>query len=168
MCRLLRLKQLLDLSHLAGRGWAGVRWHEGGWSEGGFRSERGVQPCERRVLIFFLPQLTLQSSVQKHKPVYKLKVLFEAPSGQKWEDKEVEGKFMEWFNQSGYLQDAKLKKWLASNIDVVGRADPQSKAVVKEVLLGDDIGLGEKAVQSKGSATDGRSSVKDRRTKNKG
>jgi hypothetical protein len=114
------------------------------------------------------PQLTLQSSVQKHKPVYKLKVLFEAPSGQKWEDKEIEGKFTEWFNEDGYLQHSELKKWLARNIDIVGRADPQSKAIVKEVLLDNDLGSGDVVEQSGTPAIDERSGVKARKTKKKG
>jgi hypothetical protein len=114
------------------------------------------------------PQLTLQSSVQKHKPVYKLKVLFEAPSGQKWEDKEIEGKFTEWFNEDGYLQHSELKKWLARNIDIVGRADPQSKAVVEEVLLDNDFGSGDVVEQAGTPAVDERSGVKARKMKKKG
>ena len=114
------------------------------------------------------PQLTLQSSVQKHKPVYKLKVLFEAPSGQKWEDKEIEGKFTEWFNEDGYLQHSELKKWLARKIDIVGRADPQSKPVMGEVLLDNDLGWGY-VVEQSGTPTVGeRSGVKARKTKKKG
>jgi hypothetical protein len=114
------------------------------------------------------PQLTLQSSVQKHKPVYKLKVLFEAPSGQKWEDKEIEGKFTEWFNEDGYLQHSELKKWLARNIDIVGRADPQSKGVVAEVLLDNNLGWGDVVERSGTLAVDERSGVKARKTKKKG
>jgi hypothetical protein len=114
------------------------------------------------------PQLTLQSSVQKHKPVYKLKVLFEASSGQNRRDKEIEGKFMEWFNEDGYLQHSELKKWLARNIDIVGRADPQSKAVVEEILLDNDLGSGDVVEQSGTPAVDERSGVKARKTKKKG
>jgi hypothetical protein len=113
-------------------------------------------------------QLTLQSSIQKHKPVYKLKVLFEAPSGQKWEDKEIEGRFTEWFNEDGYLQHSELKKWLARNIDIVGRADPQSKAVVEDALLDNDLGSGDVIEQSGAPAVDERSGVKARKTKKKG
>jgi Microsomal signal peptidase 25 kDa subunit (SPC25) len=116
----------------------------------------------------FLSQLTLQSSVQKHKPTYKLKVLFEAPSGQKWEDKEIEGSFMEWFNEDGHLRHVELKKWLARSIEVVGRADPQSKAVVEEVLVDDDLGSGVVVAPSGTSAVEGSSSVKGRRSKKKG
>lgn len=71
-------------------------------------------------------QLTLKSSSQKYEPIYKLKVRYEAPSGQKWEDKEVEGTFMEWFNVHGYLQKKELQQWLAKNIQVVGLAENEA------------------------------------------
>ena len=72
--------------------------------------------------------MTLQSSVKKYVPIYRLKVRYEAPSGKKWEDKEIEGRFAAWFDDAGYLQHAELKKWLAKNIEVIGMADPQSKS----------------------------------------
>lgn len=77
-------------------------------------------------------QLTLQSSVKKHVPIYKLKVRYEAPSGKKWEDHEIQGRFTEWFNEAGYLQHAELKKWLANNIEVIGMADPKSRKTVEK------------------------------------
>jgi Microsomal signal peptidase 25 kDa subunit (SPC25) len=70
--------------------------------------------------------------VQKHIPIYKLKVRYEAPSGKKWEDKEIAGRFTEWFNEAGYLRHTELKKWLANNIEVIGMADPQSKKKIEE------------------------------------
>jgi Microsomal signal peptidase 25 kDa subunit (SPC25) len=82
-------------------------------------------------------QLSLKSSTQKYKPIYKLKVLYEPPPGPsrsniKWEDKEFEGSFTEWFSKEGYLQQKELKSWLARNIEVVGLADPTSKQSVGE------------------------------------
>lgn len=114
------------------------------------------------------PQLTLQSSIQKHKPIYKLKVRYEAPSGKKWEDKEIEGTFMEWFNEDGFLQHADLRKWLARNIDVVGQADPQSQVVDAELILPDNTpretpGTPVVVVPS----MDGTSSIKGRKSKKK-
>ena len=71
-------------------------------------------------------QLTLKSSVKKHDPTYRLKVRYEAPSGKKWEDKEITGKFTEWFNTYGYLQKKEFQSWLSKNIEVVGLADPET------------------------------------------
>lgn len=69
----------------------------------------------------------MKSSVLKHKPVYKLKVLYEAPSGKKWQDTEVEAPFRTWFSEDGYLQQPALKQWLSSKIDVLGHAERDKK-----------------------------------------
>ena len=79
----------------------------------------------------------MKSSTQKYKPTYKLKVLYEPPPGPsrgniKWEDKEFEGRFTEWFSKEGYLRQKELKSWLARNIEVVGQADPASKQAVEK------------------------------------
>jgi hypothetical protein len=110
----------------------------------------------------------LQSSVQKHKPIYKLKVLFEAPSGQKLEDKEIQGNFMEWFDEDGYLHHAELRKWLARNIDAIGMADPQNAAVVEELLVDENPGSGTVVGQSGASPMEERGNVKGRKSKKKG
>lgn len=70
--------------------------------------------------------MTLKSSTQKYKPTYKLKVTYEAPSGKKWEDKEIEGSYTQWFNAYGYLQPKELQAWLASNIEVLGIAQNEN------------------------------------------
>ncbi|KAJ9615133.1 signal peptidase complex subunit spc2 [Cladophialophora chaetospira] len=68
-------------------------------------------------------KLTLRSSTQKHSPDYKLKVTYSAPStGKKWEDKEINGQFTQWFNTHGFLQHKEFQQWLNSNIDVLGTA----------------------------------------------
>jgi Microsomal signal peptidase 25 kDa subunit (SPC25) len=88
--------------------------------------------------------------VKKHAPIYRLKVRYEAPSGKTWEDKEVEGRFIEWFNEDGYLQQAELKTWLARNIEVVGKADPQSKEAIEDQALGKAIELPNEPARSSG------------------
>ncbi|KIX01345.1 uncharacterized protein Z518_09070 [Rhinocladiella mackenziei CBS 650.93] len=72
-------------------------------------------------------KLTIKSSMQKYKPTYKLKVTYEAPSGIKWEDKEFEGAFTQWFNTQGYLQTKELRAWLAQNIEVLGLAEKETR-----------------------------------------
>lgn len=106
-------------------------------------------------------QLTLSSSVKKHIPIYRLKVRYESPSGKKWEDKEVEGRFTQWFNDAGYLQHAELKKWLATNIEVIGSADPQSKKMAEEVTSDPSVDTtieytGSSGVEKSGSAKSAR------------
>jgi hypothetical protein len=72
-------------------------------------------------------QLTLKSSSKKHSPTYNLKVTYEAPSGKKWEDKQVSGSFTQWFNTHGYLQTKELQAWLNKNIDVLSTAEKEGK-----------------------------------------
>lgn len=76
-------------------------------------------------------QLTLKSSTQKYKPIYKLKVTYEAPSGKRWEDKEMQGSFTQWFNTHGYLQKKELYAWLAGNIEVIGLAETEKEMQTK-------------------------------------
>lgn len=76
-------------------------------------------------------KLTLKSSSKKHSPTYKLKVTYEAPSGKKWEEKEVSGSFTQWFNTHGYLQTKELQTWLNSNIDVLSTAEMEGKTPTK-------------------------------------
>jgi ketosteroid isomerase-like protein len=74
----------------------------------------------------------LKSSAKKHTPNYTLKVRYEPASKTTvWEDKQVTGTFMEWFNTDGSLQHQELKRWLARNIEVIGLADPESKQVTE-------------------------------------
>ena len=100
-------------------------------------------------------QLTLQSSVRKHVPLYTLKVRYEAPSGKVWEDKEFEGRFAEWFNEDGYLQQAELRRWLARNIDVISKADPQSKEVIDEKAPRETIEIASEPARSSGLEAQG-------------
>ncbi len=101
----------------------------------------------------------LQSSVKKHVPIYKLRIRYEAPSGKKWEDKEIEGRFTEWFNDAGYLQHAELKNWLANNIEVIGMGDSQSKKRTKSRLSDDAIETGVESPRSSGLEIPGSAKV---------
>ncbi|KIV91816.1 hypothetical protein PV10_06313, partial [Exophiala mesophila] len=72
-------------------------------------------------------KLTIKSSAKKHSSIYKLKITYEAPSGKKWEDKEVSTSFTEWFSIQGYLQKKEFQAWLTKNIDVLKVAQSEGK-----------------------------------------
>lgn len=59
-------------------------------------------------------------------------MLYVAPSGKVWEDKEIEGRFAQWFSEDGYLRPEEFKRWLACSIEVVGMADPKAKGTIEE------------------------------------
>lgn len=69
----------------------------------------------------------MKSSAKKHSSTYKLRITYEAPSGKKWEDKEVSTSFTEWFNTQGYLQTKEFQAWLTKNIDVLKVAQSEGK-----------------------------------------
>ncbi|OAP54043.1 hypothetical protein AYL99_11803 [Fonsecaea erecta] len=71
-------------------------------------------------------QITLRSSAKKHSTEYKIKVTYSAQSiGKKWEDKEITGNYMQWFNIHGYLQHKTPLAWLNVNIDVLRNAQEE-------------------------------------------
>lgn len=84
-------------------------------------------------------KLTLSSSVQKHKGIYKLKVLYQAPSDKVWKDEEIDAPFHKWFSDDGYLQKAHLHHWLASSIEMIGIADPEAKSGVREKTVENEV-----------------------------
>lgn len=92
-------------------------------------------PCVYRVfrvnsaLTCLLLQLTLSSSINKNKPIYKLKIRYELPQTGKRaiDDQTIQGSFTDWFNVHGYLDKKAFRRWLAGNLEVVGHADPEAK-----------------------------------------
>ena len=66
------------------------------------------------------------------------------------------------------MKHAELRKWLARNIDAVGRADPQSAAVVEEALVDDNLGSTAVVGQLGTASFEERGNVKGRRSKKKG
>lgn len=65
-----------------------------------------------------------------------------------WEDKEIQGRFCQWFGDDGFLRPAELSKWLASNIEVIGLAEREAKRAVED-----------KASSASRKDTDGRGSA---------
>jgi len=113
-------------------------------------------------------KLTLKSSVQKHKPVYKLKVRYEAPSGKKWQDSEIEAPFTTWFSQDGYLQQPALKEWLASKIEVLGHAEGDKPKQVESIASSKDFEMSGGLQEGSDDASPAQGKATKRRTKRKG
>lgn len=64
-------------------------------------------------------------------------------------DEEIEAPFHRWFSGDGYLQKAYLHHWLATNIEMIGLADPEAKKGVSEKPVENEI-----LVDSVGDAND--------------
>lgn len=99
----------------------------------------------------------MKSSVKKHDPTYRLHIRYEAPSGKKWEDKQITGKFTEWFNTYGYLDKKAFQSWLANNIEVVEHAAKEaSKSEEKHKADAEDtitVASGSESQSATGQAT---------------
>ena len=104
--------------------------------------------------------------MQKHNPVYKLRVQYEAPSGKKWEDKSIEAPFNRWFSDDGYLQLPQLKQWLASNIEPIGLADPKSTTSQYDVDEGQTVVVSKSELSDSGTVSTPKS-TKSRKGKKK-
>ena len=83
------------------------------------------------MLISDAGQLSLSSSVTKHKPIYNLNVRYRTSSARSgssnaetWQTIELAAPFTKWFSAEGYFVAKPFQQWLASEIPVVGAADP--------------------------------------------
>lgn len=75
------------------------------------------------VLIHRRLQISIASSVTKHKPIYSLKVCC-SRSGSDIEMLSLSAPFTRWFDSDGYFVPIPFQRWLASEIPLVGEADP--------------------------------------------
>ncbi|KAI4268534.1 MAG: hypothetical protein L6R35_006750, partial [Caloplaca aegaea] len=67
--------------------------------------------------------ISIASSVTKHKPIYSLKVCC-SRSGSDIEMLSLSAPFTRWFDSDGYFVPIPFQRWLASEIPLVGEADP--------------------------------------------
>ncbi|CAG8981120.1 hypothetical protein HYALB_00005834, partial [Hymenoscyphus albidus] len=74
--------------------------------------------------------ITIQSKVDKHKPVYRLTVTTKGKDGKK-KVKRVDKAFAGWFDGKGHFVAKPFQQMMARSFEVVGKADPKN-AVVEE------------------------------------
>ncbi|KAI9788442.1 MAG: hypothetical protein M1816_006878 [Peltula sp. TS41687] len=84
-------------------------------------------------------ELHIQSRVEKHNPMYfvsaryctsikatKTTTAAAAEQQQKWRTVDIQAPFSRWFDEQGHLVVQHLQQWLATEIPVVGGADPKN------------------------------------------
>ncbi|QKX55161.1 uncharacterized protein TRUGW13939_02253 [Talaromyces rugulosus] len=74
-------------------------------------------------------RITIKSSTQKHSPLYKLKITYADKSGKVIQHKEIEAPFTVWFSSEGVFHPEPLRKWLASEIEILSEAE---KEIIQE------------------------------------
>ncbi|KAI4202367.1 MAG: hypothetical protein LQ350_002585 [Teloschistes chrysophthalmus] len=71
--------------------------------------------------------ISIASSVNKHKPIYNLRVRYEK-QGKKPQQLNISAPFTRWFDSDGFFVATPFQQWLASEIPVIGEADPKKVA----------------------------------------
>lgn len=80
-------------------------------------------------------RISIQSATKKHVPIYNLTItVTEASKGNSSREIKLSRPFREWFDQTGAFVPVPFQQMFASNVDIIGKADP--KRVVAEKKKG--------------------------------
>ncbi|KAG9545597.1 hypothetical protein KCU61_g8547, partial [Aureobasidium melanogenum] len=73
-------------------------------------------------------KITISTRTDKFDPTYRLSVTYHPSSLNTIPpvSKEISAPFMQWFTADGFFVAAPFQQWLATNIDMVGDADPKN------------------------------------------
>jgi len=95
----------------------------------------GLRLCSN-LLIY--PEIRIATSTKKHIPIYECDITFTpAPTNSNPSQKiHVRAPFTRWFTADGYFIAKPFQQWLASEVPVVGAADPSN--VVEEIGRGSE------------------------------
>ncbi|KAL1989013.1 hypothetical protein VTN96DRAFT_5776 [Rasamsonia emersonii] len=92
--------------------------------------------------------IVIRSSSKKHSPLYKLKVKYTSPANKVLQEKEIEAPFTMWFSSDGVFHPEPFRRWLASEIEILGLA--AKEAAKKTGGLSSHVGIDEQSRQTKG------------------
>jgi hypothetical protein len=82
-------------------------------------------------------KVVLSSSTKKHRGVYYLTARFQTRKGsEEWKELKTEAPFTRWFTADGFFVAKPFQQWLASEVPVIGEADPAN--VVEEIGRGSE------------------------------
>ncbi|KAL9130063.1 MAG: hypothetical protein Q9217_001667 [Psora testacea] len=81
---------------------------------------------EKWVSMLIYRQLSIASSVTKYTPIYNITVRQQTPTG-KEESMKLSAPFTRWFDADGCFVAKPFQHWLATEVPVIGEADPNNK-----------------------------------------
>ena len=106
--------------------------------------------------------------MKKHTPVYNVTVRYSTASGD-WQTLELSAPFTRWFDAEGVFVAKPFQQWLASEVPVIGEADPQNAVGAKKAASGSENNTAVAPSSAKKTAVDyGTPSAKFRIPKRKG
>ncbi|KAI9694350.1 MAG: hypothetical protein M1820_008998 [Bogoriella megaspora] len=97
-------------------------------------------------------QLSLSSKTEKHVPTYILTVRTRKGTQGQWKESQISAPFTRWFSADGFFVPKPFQQWLASEVAVIGEADPVN--VVEDIGRGSSSGVDrEKSPAAKSGGT---------------
>ena len=112
-----------------------------------------------------MDQISIASHTKKYDPTYRLTVKVSASSKAQEKTMEISSPFTRWFDGDGYFVAKPFQQWLASEVDVIGEADPKNAEAARKMTQGyvelkDDVQVVDGKLEEKsvgtGSQTPGR------------
>lgn len=71
-------------------------------------------------------QISISSQVKKNTPVYNLTIrTSSSPLSSSWQIIKISSPFTRWFDEEGYFVAQPFQQWLASEVPIIGQADPK-------------------------------------------
>lgn len=70
-------------------------------------------------------QISISSHVKKNTPVYNLTIRTSLSSFTPWQTTKISSPFVRWFDEEGYFVAQPFQHWLASEVPIIGQADPK-------------------------------------------
>ncbi len=87
-------------------------------------------------VVDLMTQISIASHTQKYDPTYRLTVNVSSSRTATPRTLEISSPFTRWFDTDGYFVAKPFQQWLASEIEIVGEADPKNAEAAKKVREG--------------------------------
>lgn len=81
-------------------------------------------------------QISIASHTQKYDPTYRLTVKVSSSRAATPKTFEISSPFTRWFDSDGYFVAKPFQQWLASELEIVGEADPKNAEAAKKIREG--------------------------------
>lgn len=85
-------------------------------------------------------KLSIASSIKKHTPIYNITARYSTSRGD-WKTLELRAPFTRWFDADGFFVAKPFQQWLASEIPVIGQADPRTATKANQDALASASGI---------------------------
>ena len=85
---------------------------------------------------FSMLQISIASHTRKYDPTYRLTVNISSSRTATPKTLEISSPFTRWFDTDGYFVAKPFQQWLASEVQMIGEADPKNAEAAKKIREG--------------------------------